>query len=64
MGKDFWKGAEASPYCNIKLRKSFLPRNEIPLNSETSRSSQLAAENNSVIEHSWLKAELVVDNPG
>ena len=43
-----------SPYCNIKLRKSFLPEKLTPCNSEASRSSQLADGNNSAIESEEL----------
>ena len=29
-GNDLLNGVEESPYCNIKLRKSFLPKKFIP----------------------------------
>jgi hypothetical protein len=47
VGKDFWKGAEESPYCNIRLRRSFLPLKVRPPSSAISLSSQLAAEKSS-----------------
>ena len=43
VGKDFLKGLLASPYCSIRLRRSFLPEKETPFNSETSLSNQFAA---------------------
>lgn len=50
VGNDFWNGAEESPYCNKRFLKSCLPKKLTPCNSETSRSSQFAAGNNSVME--------------
>jgi NADH:ubiquinone oxidoreductase subunit C len=49
-GNCVWWGAVTSPNCSIKLRMSFLPKNEFPLSSATSRSSQFPAGNSSVIE--------------
>ena len=49
-GKDFLKGADVSPYCNIKLRTSFFPTKLNPCSSATSRSNQDALGYNSVID--------------
>jgi len=50
VGKLLCKGIEVSPYCNIKFLKSLLPLNNIPCNSDISRSNQLADGNKSVME--------------
>ena len=61
VGKDFWNGDDVSPYWSIKLRKSFLPKNPKPCNSDNSRSNQFAAGNNSTIEN-VLRVGLVTVN--
>jgi hypothetical protein len=56
-GNDFLKGFETSPYCNNKLRKSFFPEKDIPLNSEISLSNQFAEGKSSVTDSKQLPPE-------
>ena len=61
-GNDFWKGVLVSPYCNIRLRKSFLLLKTFPDNSETSRSNQFAFGYNSVMEFKENDAQFFTDS--
>jgi len=61
-GYDFWKGTLVSPYCNNRLRKSFLLLKTFPESSETSRSSQPEVGYNSDIEFKEKLANFLKDS--